>query len=735
MADKQDKQKHEDRFTLESWAGVIGSLSLVSILVVIIGRLWTRTYFDHFGLPSSGMEFTIYDFAFRSLEALISLLLGAVGFSLAWLNRRRLADWGFKSALVELAIVGALCAWVLIGLPQMRPSVLATTGILGLSSGLLLGAMLWFSVDIWQGPGGGVDKWPSWAKTPAELAYSRLPPSKQMSLETVMPGIWKVIAVVLVLAIGFAYVPSVSQRLAAIEAEADLATRSFSAAILESKDPLPEAIRSSADATRSIPVRVILTQSQNTYVLHSTDCKTIGELTAPVSISEFLPMDAPDVCKVFSIPTERLNSIEYFQVSGREPPNQSLLRPIEVGLNDDSIAEPYSNAGASDETAFLCDIRADEAAGQEEKDPGHDGAGDEPETDFYKSIWFEFEPASDGAVFGRVEAADFEPSIGIWQAPPEGSTELVPIAGSGSSSGLACETRSRRVSETAANGATEPSRKNVVGAVANVQAGVRYVAAVGSRENKGGQLNLAFDFTAGGLFFDSAGGTGEESRTLQVQVPSGRARIILELWELNRREYSLEPYDGDPGRFELIGVTEFVGSDGVLPATSIPFSVTRQDSHEQPVFAIDDIQPGTWTLDPPESFTGLATLVPTMYPDLVFTFTNTATAPLNSPCIQRALLRALDGLSTELAYAGRVVFEPQGFGDRCERTSDLHELLEEEALGDGFPIQIQVEQDREALHTAAEKARDRLIELGLDAVVAPCRDACIRVFHEVEAPQ
>ena len=105
MAD--NKQVDQNRFLRESWVGIISSAGLASVLIVIIGRVWTKTYFDHFGLPSSGMEFSIYDFAFRSLEALISLVLGAIGFSAAWLNRRQLRKWGFFSAAIEALLVAA----------------------------------------------------------------------------------------------------------------------------------------------------------------------------------------------------------------------------------------------------------------------------------------------------------------------------------------------------------------------------------------------------------------------------------------------------------------------------------------------------------------------------------------------------------------------------------------------------------------------------------------------------
>ncbi len=277
----------------ETLAGVGASLGVVSILVVVIGRLWTQFYFDHLGLPSSGMEFSLYDFAFRSLEALISLALGAVGFSIAWLSRDQLRKWGFQSAALELLAVGILLTWVLVILPRLPASMIAETGFLGLSGGLLLAAMLWLCVDVWSGPGGGVQKWPRWAKGQLMYLFRRFKLRRKVKPQVAMTAIWRVLATIMILAVVFVYLPIVSERLANMEAGADVRDRRFAAAILESEGPLPDAIAGATDPTKSVPVRVILTQSQNTYVLHSTECTAIGALRIPVSLEGFLPRKHP----------------------------------------------------------------------------------------------------------------------------------------------------------------------------------------------------------------------------------------------------------------------------------------------------------------------------------------------------------------------------------------------------------------------------------------------------------
>ena len=107
----------------EQWrtlTGIISSLGLVTLLIVIIGRLWTTAYFDYFGLETSDLEFSVYDFAFRSLEGLISIVLGVVGFSAAWMSRSWLEKRGVIWALGELAVLVSLLVLLLVFFVDVR---------------------------------------------------------------------------------------------------------------------------------------------------------------------------------------------------------------------------------------------------------------------------------------------------------------------------------------------------------------------------------------------------------------------------------------------------------------------------------------------------------------------------------------------------------------------------------------------------------------------------------------
>jgi len=742
--EKAEEKKDEERRKLaeraESWAGVIGSLGLASVLIVIIGRLWTRTYFDHFGLPSSGMEFSLDDFAFRSLEALIMLVLGAIGFSAAWLMRDRLRRWGFLTAAAELILVGLFVAGVWFLVPVLPDSLLATTGVLGLSSGLALAAMVWFGVDVWAGPGGGVKKWPDCVKKRLE---KRLGDGALDKLEEPVENAWRVLAVVVFLAIGFAYLPAISERLASTKAIADVATGRFAAAILESSEhPLPDAIASSDDPTKSNPVRVILTQSQNTYVLHSTDCTTIGELDVGTSVEGFLPVEAPEVCKVFTIPTARLKSIEYFQVSGKAPPNESMLRPIPVALGDTPFEESFSSGGASDEEELSCGLPTE----------GKEG------TDFFNSVWFEFTPATDGAVLSRVETAEFRPAVGIWAAP-QGAIDVQLVVGSGGE-GLACEAEAATVPEPAPEPDAEQERtKDVVGAVANVRANTRYVASIGAQDNRGGLGSVSFEFWAGGYFSDSAiaalraqaleGKTVEEGGNAgdlvcqaqelmpRVEIVSGVGEAELELWRLDPNTYELQclaDIPEDERRAFLKGGFALESGEKRRPFAQ----EESQDEQKAMVLHAPNLAEGVWTLALPEGFVGLTRLTGTSrVPDLMLAFADTSGTPLEDARVQQAVLVVLEesGIREELGYGGNVVFDPESFEERLQvpqviedREFAAHMLLQGEGYEEGFPIQIQVEGESETLNAAAESVRQRLVGIGLDARIEPCTDACIRVF-------
>ena len=506
-------------------------------------RFWTIAYFDHFGLPASGMEFTVTDFAFRSLEALIVIGVAALIAGVAWVHQEGLKTGGFLVALLELAIAVALGGWIyleLYPLPEYGSSFLATTSVLGLIGGAALGSALWLTVDVWAGPGRRQETRHRFAAT--GLAWLL----RKLGLEGVSPALamlvaWRIVAFGMLLVVTFLYLPDLSERLARLEAEADVKTGRFAAAILESDINLPLAIASSADPMRSAPVRVILVQKQNTHVLHSTDCTTIGDLEDPVSLAGFLPPDAPEVCKVLSIAASHITSIEYFPVKGHVAVNQSALRPIEISLSERTTAKIFDSGGASDEERLKClrpglTVPIDQE--QEERD-----------TDFLRSLWYAFEAPSDGAVLVRVETdEEVHPSVAVWAAPAVDSVDLEAVQGSGFATGIACEVRFSVATND--SGGDQGGTKNVVGVVANVNGDTRYLASVGATNEKKGAGVVSFQFVPGARFLHPLHANDMDQEAPHVSVPPVQAapqeqssqtpgddltvaRVQLELWRLD----------------------------------------------------------------------------------------------------------------------------------------------------------------------------------------------------------
>lgn len=729
---------------VQSLAGVLSSLGIATFLVVIIGRLWTTAYFEHFGVPSSSLEFSVYDYAFRSLEALISLALGAIGLSAAWLNRDWLRQRGMKSATFELALAGLLLFWVLWVLPRLDKGCYAPTGVLGLSAGLPLAAMIWFAVDVSEGPGQET----GWGRRTRALLgvwpISRLVANTVYARVAAMRLTWRIVGVVLLLAVGFGYLPTVSEKLAIMEAKADLATGELPAAVLEADSPLPRAIASDAKDAESHVVRILLTQSQNTYVLHSTQCTTIGQLDVPTRVEregEFMPPEGPDVCKVLAIPTARLKSIEYLKVRGKAPANESRAHALQVGL-DEQFSESVNTQGATDE---------------EDEDPDHRLCERETAR-FHNSVWYAFQPATDGAVFVRAQTADFSPVIGVWEEPePLGA--LKPVTGSNALTGLACETN---VGKT--NNEVET---NVVAAIAKVQGDTRYVAAIAAQGDKAGDVRVSFRFYPGAHLLNPAAeskqarewsqrvagiryGSDLPSAKLRSQVLAVTARgralsqlttATLKLWDFDRERCELRSPSTEleeatlvteDTRYTLTRVSE---DEEAPPAR---FEATLCGLQEKKPCA----EPSYVEIEVDPTFVGLGSVSMSIEPAVVLSLSGTAYMPLRDVRVQAALLLALQesAIRDSLGYGGEVVFDPEchepealpvgvaAVDDVGDRELAARGLLEEAGFPEGFAIQIQVEEETQLLADAAEIVRDRLVGIDLDPSIEPCVDACIRLY-------
>lgn len=726
----------------EQWrtlAGIISSLGLVTLLIVIIGRLWTTAYFDYFGLETSDLEFSVYDFAFRSLEGLTSIVLGVVGFSAAWMSRSWLEKRGFIWALGELAVRVSLLMLLLVffvDVPEwgiLPDGFITGTGVLGIASGLVLVAMVWFIVDLWEGPGLQVAAADDLAKatvpvvgeaesagqseaeeaSPETGGGSNVPSDRRWWWFLTAPITWRIFAVVVASATFLLYLPFISQQLAEAEARADLASGKFPIAVLESDSALPSGIASDGAPLRSVAVRVILTQSRNTYVLHSTQCTAIGALEVEKGDGEKILTTRSDFCRVFAIPTSRLVSIEYIQVSGSPPSNDTTF--LAEGID---LSEPFevtaSTIGASDDEDIGC--------------------GNTTDSGFKRTVWYRFVPSTDGTLLATVTIdADLQPVVAILEELEEGILEEAAASGSGEASSAersrqACETAFKTLKKSPLQGARR------VATIADVQTGMRYLIAMGTRNDKGGALNIFLEFTPGATFLYSKIPRYELPT---ITLPSIPGLVQMELREFDMARFELVGSDDSPGEFSLVSEGNTVRFGEVED---------QEDKTSRTLLETEKVlDPGTWMLKVPEDFVGQVTLsVTTIKPDLILAFAEPSAAPLNDIRVQGALLLVINEVEIRdrLGLDGPVIFEPDSFDPDAltfeageNAVSTARELLEELSAELTVQIQIEVgqEEERQTLVDAADILQQQLVGLGLDVAIASCENVCIRVYFGSKA--
>jgi len=221
-----------------------------------------------------------------------------------------------------------------------------------------------------------------------------------------------------------------------------------------------------------------------------------------------------------------------------------------------------------------------------------------------------------------------------------------------------------------------------------------------------------------------------------VEIVSGTGEAELELWRLDPETYELQSLADIPEDER----GEFLKGEFALEFEDErrPFAHDKSQDEQQPmVLRARGLTEGVWTLAAPEGFVGLTRLSVTVHPDLMLAFANTSGTPLEDARVQQAVLVVLEesGIREELGYGGNVVFDPESFEEHLQvprviqdREFAARMLLQGEGYEEGFPIQIQVEGESQTLHAAAEIVQQRLLAIGLDGRIAPCTDACIRVF-------
>lgn len=785
---------------------VVSTFGLGSILVVVIGRLWTIAYFDYFGLSTGDLEFSVDDFAFRSLEVWVSLGLAGLGLFLAVRAKEIFQRAKSLVLLVEIIFAGAGSYVVLRGpLDHIvgRWPWLADTGRLGVISGVVLFLMIFVVADFWFGspkPRTGTQPQPAgrnfigrvignWKEIVAGLlAVEQEPPEGQVQEQpqgqaeaqpqgqtqkqpqagkvgAQLTRNWnKVLAGVLAMAIVFIYLPLVSDTLANIQAKVDLKEGRLPVAILETvEDPLPDAIASDAEPTKSNLVRVVLAQGKNTYVLHSTQCKTIGEPEVEVEETEdqvTISRDI-DVCKVFAIPTGRLKSIEYRSVTGNPPPNDTPFLAAQVGLRQpfEPFEATVSTRGAGDDEHIHC----------QDQEPGS----------FRHTVWYEVMPTNEGALLVRADSLTegLSPVIGVWPGSEEAVLEQDAASGSGPRR-RACETVTVEMPRERQRALAAPDKARRVATIANLQAERTYFVGIGANGDAQGDIHVFIEFFPNGSFLAPNDEPMPPDLDLpSVELPSTLGRVQLEFRRFDTAEYTLTRLEAcEPRTAELWvigrlapsagGICISTGADGARKlrvggeeGAPVRFSLKSDEGVEVAFTLVHDddrdlerttleaqgiLAPGTWQLTTPGPLRGLASLViPTLQPNLILAFDGAREAQCDDVSIQEALLLALDPaqIRDELQLEGPVVVDQASFCrsalTREERNLLLYSgevLIGQLALLNGLPVQVEgVEQgqqtgeEKEILRRAADVVQSQLEDLHVRATEG-CVDVCIRIF-------
>ncbi len=742
---------------------VVSTFGLGSILIVIVGRLWTIAYFDHFGLSAADLDFNIEDFAFRSLEVFISLVLAGVGVLLAWHAKAILRWAGLRFLILEIAGVIAAMAimrWLLELLIEYQPSLLIT-GTLGIISGVVLILMIFLVADIWFGP------------EKADEAGGDGEQGTPNALLVWLRANWqKPVAAVIMLVIVFVYVPLVTQSLAKLQAEIDLDKGHLPAAFLESDEDLPAGVASDADPKKSVAVRVILTSGENTYVLNSTTCKTIGEAGASIMLSEdgkFQRDEKTEVCKVFAIPTDRLTSIEYIQVDGIAPSNDSFGRPEEVSL-EDAFNKNVSTKGA-ERRLIHCNLQAYEqqstineaAASSKAELPDANPRSPEVDSRKFKTLWYLLQPVTDGTlkVTGKVpkKNARVNHAVGIWEDQPDGPPKLL----LGSHDGLAC------LNESAAD--TQRKGEREIAVIANVQQGTNYLVSLGSETGVVDET-LMLEFNplaryfnrspgAGGAAASAGVGSGEpapegesepddepssDAGSMEVLVEADRATVTVQLTDLNAKTFKEEPLGEDIELTLTAAAPEEDGpGEGVLGQPPEPVSLAPDGDG---VWTATSVTARLWTLtiqrEDRDRFIGHARVTVRNARQMVIALNDAVGVDRE---LQRALFllanAATEGFEGEPVSVDSESFvqtalmsesgEEPAAGESSQ--TEIQEIIDASKLPQDFDVQIQIEGEEQAHGELADALAEEISRAGMQARVSDCQedaDVCFRIFRRVE---
>lgn len=351
----------------EKLVNLVVAGSAVSAFTVLLGRLWTASYFEYFGLPVADLTLDVQDYAFRTKEILLMLVLaGALLAGIGWrgealgISGDGVAGWT-PYRVFWAGAFGAVAVYLVVF------SALAIGG-----SAVLEDTWRWLTVGLGValGVGGGL-----------VVAFARLHPR---------PWAWIAasgVAVLFVLIVPFAMV-----GLARAAAAHDVRSQNLAHAVLQFEERAPAPIRRADDETRSTRVYVVLSTPERLAVAFPYPCTQVGTAGERAGGSGG---GTADLCDVLTFDRRLVRAIELVGKGGR-PSNDVPERPEVVTLTTGTIGEDDLAPRVAYEQGF--DFAAAASSRLDCRDGGDKAKG-------FHGVWLRLEARQSG----RVEVVRPEP--------------------------------------------------------------------------------------------------------------------------------------------------------------------------------------------------------------------------------------------------------------------------------------------------------------------------------------
>jgi len=257
MVEINNKQIEQQKSYTEGYFKIaqllLAGIGIFAALCYFLGRLYTEAYYYALGITPHVLKFNYDDYMFSSFNLVIMCLEISTWLYMywGWSKQGRRLILGFPiakgsrieiinsiSMLISLLLTCGFLAWNLYSSSGIG---LSTPGIMGLNAGLLLGVGI--IIFTWS------------TQTIAQ--------NKKFDL----------FAIIITALLLFAYVPTVTNRLAEIDAKVNM--NKFPTAIVVLKDELPAQLQSSSsNSTKSVEGRLVITNNGMTYVLQSDNVTT-----------------------------------------------------------------------------------------------------------------------------------------------------------------------------------------------------------------------------------------------------------------------------------------------------------------------------------------------------------------------------------------------------------------------------------------------------------------------------